>query len=46
MSQLAHPRRAAETRAAGCWVAFYAVTRLYVDLALVASATCRPACAR
>jgi hypothetical protein len=46
MSPLAFPRRAAAADAAGSWVVFYAVARLYVDLARVASATCRPACAR
>jgi len=46
MSPLADPRRAAATRATGSWVVFHAVQRLYVDLARVASATCRPACPR
>jgi hypothetical protein len=41
MSPLTPPRRAA-----GGWVTFYAVARLYLDLARVASATCRPARAR
>jgi hypothetical protein len=34
------------THAAGIRVVFHAVTRRYVDLARVASATCRPARAR